>query len=112
MPSRVAAALIAHRRVNTLVLVHRKELLKQWLERRSPVNFPEGRIRVFAGNTAPMESIVHDLVRGDVEFDRTKRPDDWQRFRAASTAGASLAVESGRIRLYNTNLYHMKPPVG
>jgi superfamily II DNA or RNA helicase len=29
----VAAALIGHRRVNTLVLVHRKELLKQWLER-------------------------------------------------------------------------------
>jgi superfamily II DNA or RNA helicase len=29
----VAAALIAHRRINTLVLVHRKELLKQWVER-------------------------------------------------------------------------------
>jgi hypothetical protein len=29
----VAAALIAHRRVSTLVLVHRKELLKQWAER-------------------------------------------------------------------------------
>jgi superfamily II DNA or RNA helicase len=29
----VAAALIAHRRVSTLVLVHRKELLKQWVER-------------------------------------------------------------------------------
>ena len=29
----VAAALIAHRQVNTLVLVHRKELLKQWVER-------------------------------------------------------------------------------
>ena len=29
----VAAALVAHRRVNTLVLVHRKELLKQWVER-------------------------------------------------------------------------------
>lgn len=29
----VAAALIAHRRISTLVLVHRKELLKQWVER-------------------------------------------------------------------------------
>jgi superfamily II DNA or RNA helicase len=29
----VAAALIAHRRTNALVLVHRKELLKQWVER-------------------------------------------------------------------------------
>src|SRR6266404_6320170 len=29
----VAAALIAHRKINTLVLVHRKELLKQWVER-------------------------------------------------------------------------------
>ena len=29
----VAAALIAHRQINTLVLVHRKELLKQWFER-------------------------------------------------------------------------------
>ncbi len=29
----MAAALIAHRGVNTLVLVHRTELLKQWLER-------------------------------------------------------------------------------
>jgi len=29
----VAAALIAHRRTSTLVLVHRKELLKQWAER-------------------------------------------------------------------------------
>jgi hypothetical protein len=29
----VAAALVAHRRINTLVLVHRKELLKQWVER-------------------------------------------------------------------------------
>ena len=29
----VAAALIAHRQINTLVLVHRKELLKQWVER-------------------------------------------------------------------------------
>ena len=29
----VAAALIAHRRTNSLVLVHRKELLKQWVER-------------------------------------------------------------------------------
>jgi superfamily II DNA or RNA helicase len=29
----VAAAMIAHRRVNTLVLVHRTELLKQWRER-------------------------------------------------------------------------------
>jgi hypothetical protein len=29
----VAAALIAQRRINTLILVHRKELLKQWVER-------------------------------------------------------------------------------
>src|SRR3984957_9224938 len=29
----VSAALIAHRQFNTLVLVHRKELLKQWVER-------------------------------------------------------------------------------
>ncbi len=29
----VAAAMIGHRRLNTLVLVHRKELLKQWIER-------------------------------------------------------------------------------
>jgi superfamily II DNA or RNA helicase len=29
----VAAALIARRQINTLVLVHRKELLKQWVER-------------------------------------------------------------------------------
>jgi len=29
----VAAALMAHRNVNTLILVHRKELLKQWHER-------------------------------------------------------------------------------
>jgi hypothetical protein len=29
----VAAALVAHRRINTLVLVHRKELLKQWVQR-------------------------------------------------------------------------------
>lgn len=29
----VAAALIAHRQVNRLILVHRKELLRQWVER-------------------------------------------------------------------------------
>ena len=30
-------------------------------------------------------------ARGALEFDRKKQPDDWQRFRAESVVGASLA---------------------
>lgn len=36
-------------------------------------------------------SASESLARGAVEFDRKKRPDDWERFRAESILGASLA---------------------
>ncbi len=45
-----AAALIARRKVSTLVLVHRTELLRQWQERLTGfLEFPEGSLGVIGG---------------------------------------------------------------
>ncbi|NNM60692.1 MAG: DEAD/DEAH box helicase family protein, partial [Steroidobacteraceae bacterium] len=50
-----AAAIIAHRRVNTLVLVHRTELLKQWQERLQAFlgNGRDAVGTIRGGNTRP-----------------------------------------------------------
>lgn len=75
----VAAALIAQRQRNTLVLVHRREILNQWVERlRSFLDIEPKRIGVIgAGKHKPTGAIdvaliqslvrngeVHDLVAG------------------------------------------------
>ncbi len=46
----IAAALIARRKVSTLVLVHRTELLRQWQERLTGfLEFPKGSLGVIGG---------------------------------------------------------------
>lgn len=65
----VAAALIAHRHRNTLVLVHRRELLNQWVERlRSFLNVDPKRIGVVGGGkrrpTGVIDvALIQSLVR-------------------------------------------------
>jgi superfamily II DNA or RNA helicase len=75
----VGAALIAHRRINSLVLVHRKELLKQWVERLQQFlsidpgsigtigggrRKPTGRIDVALIQSLFSKAEVSDLIAG------------------------------------------------
>jgi superfamily II DNA or RNA helicase/very-short-patch-repair endonuclease len=72
----VAAWLIAHRRVNTLVLVHRRQLLDQWIERLSTfLDVPAKSIgRIGGGRSRPTGmldvAIIQSLVRKGVVDDR------------------------------------------
>jgi hypothetical protein len=55
----VAAALIANRRRNTLILVHRQELLNQWVERlRSFLNLDPKQIGVIGGGKRKPTGVV------------------------------------------------------
>jgi superfamily II DNA or RNA helicase/very-short-patch-repair endonuclease len=68
----LAAWLIARRGVNTLVLVHRQQLLEQWIERLSTfLELPEGTIgRIGGGRKKPTGAIdvatIQSLVRKGV----------------------------------------------
>ena len=72
----VAAWLIAQRGVSTLVLVHRRQLLDQWIERLSTfLNVPAKSIgRIGGGRTRPTGlldvAIIQSLVRKGVVDDR------------------------------------------
>jgi superfamily II DNA or RNA helicase/very-short-patch-repair endonuclease len=72
----VAAWLIAQRGVNTLVLVHRQQLLEQWVERLSAfLGLPATAIgRIGGGRRKPTGildvALVQSLVRGGVVDDR------------------------------------------
>jgi len=71
----VAAWLIAERRVNTLVLVHRRQLLEQWVERLSAfLGLPSKAIgRIGGGRKKPTGSldvaVIQSLVRKGVVKD-------------------------------------------
>ena len=72
----VAAWLIARRGVNTLVLVHRRQLLDQWIERLSAfLDMPAKSIgRIGGGQTRPTGlldvAVIQSLVRKGVVDDR------------------------------------------
>src|SRR5207302_100506 len=72
----VGAWLIAQRHVNTLVLVHRQQLLDQWLERlRSFLDLPEKLIGQIGGGrkrfTGTLDvALLQSLVRKGVVDDR------------------------------------------
>ncbi len=72
----VAAWLIAQRGVSTLVLVHRRQLLDQWIERLSTfLDMPARSIgRIGGGRTRPTGvldvGVIQSLVRGGVVDDR------------------------------------------
>ncbi len=72
----LAAWLIARRRVNTLVLVHRKQLMEQWITRLSTfLGVPEKSIgRIGGGRKKPTAlldvAIIQSLVRKGVVDDR------------------------------------------
>src|SRR5216683_7197977 len=72
----VAAWLIAKRRVNTLVLVHRRQLLEQWLERLSTfLDLPPKSVgRVGGGRKKPNGivdvALIQSMVRKGVVDDR------------------------------------------
>ena len=72
----VAAGLIARRGVNTLVLVHRRQLLDQWIERLSTfLGLPRKSIgRIGGGRNAPTGvvdvAIIQSLVKKGVVDDR------------------------------------------
>jgi superfamily II DNA or RNA helicase/very-short-patch-repair endonuclease len=74
----IAAWLIARRRVNTLVVVHRKQLLEQWIERLSEfLALPPKEIgRIGAGRKKPTGQLdvatVQSLVRNGVVDDRVR----------------------------------------
>ncbi len=71
----IAAWLIARRGVSTLVLVHRQQLLEQWVERLSAfLNIPAAAIgRIGAGRRKPRGTIdvalIQSLVRKEVVDD-------------------------------------------
>ncbi len=71
----VAAWLIAQRGVNTLILVHRRQLLQQWIERLSAfLDLPPKRIgRIGAGQRKPTGAldvaVIQSLVRKGVVSD-------------------------------------------
>jgi superfamily II DNA or RNA helicase len=55
----IAAALIAHRACNALILVHRRELLKQWVERlKTFLNVPPEAIGVIGGGRRKPTGII------------------------------------------------------
>ena len=72
----IAAWLIARRSMNTLVLVHRQQLLEQWVERLSAfLNLPAAAIgRIGGGRRKPRGTIdvalIQSLVRKGVVDDR------------------------------------------
>ena len=72
----IAAWLIGRRSVNTLVLVHRRQLLEQWVERLSAfLNIPTAAIgRIGGGRRKPHRTIdialIQSLVRKGVVDDR------------------------------------------
>ena len=72
----VAAWLIAQRGVNTLVLVHRRQLLDQWVERLSAfLDLPPAAIgRIGGGRNKPTGridvAVIQSLVRKGVVDDR------------------------------------------
>lgn len=72
----IAAWLIARRATNTLVLVHRRQLLEQWVDRLSQfLNIPAGSIgRIGGGRRKPGGTIdvalIQSLVRKGVVDDR------------------------------------------
>jgi superfamily II DNA or RNA helicase/very-short-patch-repair endonuclease len=72
----VASWLIAHRRVNTLVLVHRRQLLEQWIERLSAfLDLPEAAIgHIGGGRKKPNGmldvALIQSMVRKGVVDDR------------------------------------------
>ncbi len=72
----VAASLIARRGVNTLVIVHRQQLLEQWIERLSSfLDLPEKSIgRIGGGRKKPTGiidvALIQSLVRKGVVDDR------------------------------------------
>ncbi len=72
----VAAWLIAQRKVNTLVLVHRKQLQEQWIERLLTfLDLPKTAIgRIGGGRKKPTGlcdvALIQSLVRGDVVDDQ------------------------------------------
>jgi superfamily II DNA or RNA helicase len=72
----VAAWLVAHRRVNTLVLVHRRQLLDQWVERLSTfLGLPGKAIGVIGGGRDRPSglldvAVIQSLVRKGVVDDR------------------------------------------
>ena len=72
----IAAWLIAERRVNTLVLVHRRQLLEQWIDRLSTfLNLPGNTIgRIGAGRNKPTGrldvGVIQSMVRKGVVDDR------------------------------------------
>jgi len=72
----IAAWLIAHRAVNTLVLVHRRQLLEQWVERLSGfLGLPPKSIgRIGGGQRKPTGlldvAVIQSLVRKGVVDDR------------------------------------------
>ena len=75
----VAASLIAARKVNTLVLVHRNQLMDQWIARLGAfLDLPKGEIgRIGGGNRKPggtvdvgtLQSLVRDNVVDDIVAD-------------------------------------------
>ncbi len=60
----IAARLIAQRGVNTLVLVHRRQLLEQWVQRLSTfLNIPVAAIgRIGGGRRKPQGTIDHPII--------------------------------------------------
>lgn len=72
----VACWLLARRRVNTLVLVHRRQLLEQWIERLSCfLELPAGAVgRIGCGRSRPTGlvdvAVIQSLIRGGVVDDR------------------------------------------
>jgi superfamily II DNA or RNA helicase len=72
----VAAWLIAQRAVNTLVLVHRQQLLEQWVERLSSfLGLPAGTIGRLGGGRKKLTggldvALIQSLVRKEVVDDR------------------------------------------
>lgn len=72
----LAAWLIAERGVNTLVLVHRQQLMTQWVERLSQfLDFPEKSIGRLGGGRRKLRgridvALIQSMVRKDVVDDR------------------------------------------
>ncbi len=77
----IAAWLIARRRTNTLVIVHRKQLLEQWVERlASFLHLPDSTIGVIGGGrkapTGGLDvAVIQSLVRKGVVDDDVARYD-------------------------------------
>ncbi|NBB79767.1 MAG: DEAD/DEAH box helicase family protein [Verrucomicrobia bacterium] len=72
----LAAWMIAKRGVNTLILVHRQQLMEQWVERLAEfLNFPEKSIGRLGGGRRKLRgqidvALIQSMVRKDVVDDR------------------------------------------